>query len=141
MAHKRFTLAEATAMLPELSADLKQLQEVTQELQKQYVELQKIKARYKQAQAAGVAAGRDEDPFFELEARLEFLQMEAEVDIANFARKGVLLKMISPGLIDFPAVIDGEEVLICWKEGEERITHYHGWHDGFGGRKPLPDDQ
>ncbi|WP_020618548.1 DUF2203 domain-containing protein [Paenibacillus daejeonensis] len=140
MVQKRFTLEEATAMLPELCHDLQVVQAVTQELQKQYVDLQKIKARYKQTQAAGVKGGGAADPFFELEARLDFLQIEAEVQIANFARKGVLLKMISPGLIDFPAVIDGQEVLICWKEGEERITHYHGWHDGYSGRKPLPEE-
>ena len=140
MVQKRFTLEEATAMLPELWHDLQLVQAVTQELQKQYVDLQKIKARYKQTHAAGVNGGGAVDPFFELEARLDFLQIEAEVQIANFARKGVLLKMISPGLIDFPAVIDGQEVLICWKEGEERLTHYHGWHDGYSGRKPLPEE-
>ena len=140
MVQRRFTAAEATAMLPELSRDLKQLQEITQELQKQYVDLQKIKARYKQALAAGRVSDDGEDPFFELEAQLEFQQLEAEMLIANFSRKGVLLKMISPGLIDFPAIIEGQEALICWKEGEERITHYHGWHDGFSGRKPLPED-
>lgn len=68
------------------------------------------------------------------------MRMEAEMLIKNFARKGVQLKMISPGLVDFPARLDGEEILLCWREGEETITHYHGWNDGFMGRKWLPED-
>ncbi|MNJ78054.1 hypothetical protein D3C77_756970 [compost metagenome] len=67
------------------------------------------------------------------------MKMETELLIQNFARKGVLLKMIHPGLIDFPAELNGQQVLICWKEGEEQATHYHGWHDGFMGRKPFPE--
>ncbi|WP_238590881.1 DUF2203 domain-containing protein [Paenibacillus beijingensis] len=62
-----------------------------------------------------------------------------DLRFANFARKGVLLKMVEPGLIDFPAVVNGENVLICWKQGETHVTHYHGWHDGYQGRKPLPE--
>ncbi len=41
------------------------------------------------------------------------------------------------GLVDFPAVIDGKEVLLCWRSDEAAITHYHGYSDGYAGRKPL----
>ncbi len=57
--------------------------------------------------------------------------------IDSIHRKGEELKDIDLGLVDFPAVINGEEVLLCWKRGEETITHYHGLHDGFAGRKPI----
>jgi hypothetical protein len=132
---KIFSLSEANALLPQLNEDLLKLQELTDRIQEQYQKLQKEKAAYKRS----VPARKEKDPFFELEGRIEFMRMEAEMLIDNFTRKGVLLKMISPGLIDFPAVVDGEEVLICWKQGEERVTHYHGWHDGFAGRKKHPE--
>src|SRR5690606_31777530 len=80
-----------------------------------------------------------EDPFFREESELEFLRMEAELLLGNFERSGVLLKSIDPGLLDFPSVVNGEHVLICWREGEERAAHYHGWLDGYIGRKPHPD--
>ena len=44
------------------------------------------------------------------------------------------------GLVDFPAMIDGEEVFLCWKSDEEDIEYYHGMEEGFAGRKPIPDD-
>ncbi|PID59879.1 MAG: hypothetical protein CR986_04310 [Ignavibacteriae bacterium] len=45
----------------------------------------------------------------------------------------------SLGLVDFPALIEGKEVFLCWKSDEEKITHYHGINDGFRGRKLLPE--
>ncbi|MFN5006319.1 MAG: DUF2203 domain-containing protein [Ignavibacteria bacterium] len=42
------------------------------------------------------------------------------------------------GLVDFPAIIEGREVLLCWRSDEETITHYHGFMDGYAGRKTLP---
>lgn len=136
MENKTFTLSGANALLPVLKEDLLKLQTLTSELKHHYTELQNKKAMYKRS-SLGVQDGMD--PFFEEEGRIEFMRMEVDLLIDNFSRKGVLLKMITPGLIDFPAVVDGQEVLICWKEGEERITHYHGWNDGFIGRKPHPD--
>jgi hypothetical protein len=43
------------------------------------------------------------------------------------------------GLVDFPAMIDGTEVYLCWKSDEEDIEYYHGMDEGFAGRKPIPD--
>jgi hypothetical protein len=40
-------------------------------------------------------------------------------------------------LLDFPAVIDNEDVYLCWKLGEDRIRFYHRQDEGFSGRKPL----
>jgi len=43
------------------------------------------------------------------------------------------------GLIDFPAIIDGEEVLLCWRNDEDKILFYHGINEGYAGRKPIPN--
>jgi len=40
--------------------------------------------------------------------------------------------------VDFPAQRDGEEVLLCWRLGEEEIGFWHGLEEGFSGRRPLP---
>ena len=45
----------------------------------------------------------------------------------------------SIGLVDFPAIIDNEDVLLCWKSDEERILFYHGINEGFRGRKLIPE--
>ena len=55
-------------------------------------------------------------------------------------RLGVLVKDLDRGLVDFPALREGEEVLLCWQVGEDEIAHWHGVDEGFAGRKPLPLD-
>ena len=43
------------------------------------------------------------------------------------------------GLVDFPSVIDGQKVLLCWRSDEPDVRWYHGYHDGYSGRKPVPE--
>lgn len=44
------------------------------------------------------------------------------------------------GLVDFPSVIDGEEVLLCWHCDEPDIRFYHSAQEGFAGRRSIPQD-
>ena len=43
------------------------------------------------------------------------------------------------GLIDFPAVIEGDDVLLCWRSDEPELLYYHGIDEGYAGRKPIPE--
>ena len=56
---------------------------------------------------------------------------------ALIGASGARLKDPETGLVDFPARLDGREVLLCWRLGEERIAWYHDAEAGFRGRKPL----
>jgi hypothetical protein len=47
----------------------------------------------------------------------------------------------SIGLIDFPAIIDGQEVFLCWRSDEDDIMYYHEVEAGFAGRKLLPPEE
>nr|WP_306813112.1 DUF2203 domain-containing protein [Paenibacillus soyae] len=123
-------MEEANALLPQLKAELGRLQEMSEELEEQYIAYRMMKASYKTTKG---------DPLFELESKLDFMQVEFNLHMDNFSRQGVLVKMITPGLLDFPAIVDGEEALLCWREGEDRIAHYHGWNDGYAGRRRHPD--
>ena len=44
----------------------------------------------------------------------------------------------SIGLVDFPSVIDNQDVYLCWRSDEPEITYYHGVSEGFAGRKLIP---
>ena len=46
----------------------------------------------------------------------------------------------SIGLVDFPALIDAQEVFLCWRSDEDRIEYYHGVSEGFAQRKSIPED-
>ena len=73
------------------------------------------------------------------EKRMEH-QSLAEVMKSNLERilsTGCVIKDLDVGLLDFPAIIDNEEVYLCWKLGEDRIRFYHRQNEGFSGRKPL----
>jgi hypothetical protein len=50
---------------------------------------------------------------------------------------GGMVKDVGEGLVDFLARREGEDVLLCWKLGEDEIAHWHGLEEGFAGRKPL----
>ncbi len=54
---------------------------------------------------------------------------------------GVEVKDIDEGLVDFPALREGEPVLLCWKLGEDEIRYWHTLEGGFAGRRPLPLDE
>ncbi len=45
----------------------------------------------------------------------------------------------SIGLVDFPAIIYGKEVFLCWRSDEENISFYHETDKGYAGRKPIPE--
>jgi len=48
------------------------------------------------------------------------------------------VKGLAPLLLDFPAELDGEPVLLCWLEGDRDLLWYHRLDLGFAGRRPLP---
>jgi hypothetical protein len=56
-----------------------------------------------------------------------------------FTRQGIQVKGVAPALLDFPAEFGGREILLCWLDGEDDITHYHDADAGFAGRAPLSD--
>jgi hypothetical protein len=68
------------------------------------------------------------------------IQSEADAIAAcaeHISGAGAQIKSLEEGLLDFPSRRDGEEVLLCWKLGEEEIGYWHRADEGFAGRKPL----
>lgn len=70
----------------------------------------------------------------------EVKALEARIaEIAGwFGEQGIEIKGIAPVLVDFPAVLDGVSVRLCWIEGEAGLGWYHRSELGFPGRRPLP---
>ncbi len=52
---------------------------------------------------------------------------------------GVELKDPTRGLLDFPALLDGRDILLCWEIGEDVVDHWHETHTGFAGRRPISE--
>lgn len=68
------------------------------------------------------------------------LEAELEENLRELEAMGCYFKDwdFSVGLVDFPAMIDGETVFLCWRSDEKELAWYHRIEDGFQGRKPLP---
>jgi hypothetical protein len=60
--------------------------------------------------------------------------------VDEIAGHGAEVKDLDTGLIDFPALRNGETVLLCWQLGEDEIGFWHGTDAGYAGRRPLPLD-
>ena len=58
-------------------------------------------------------------------------------DIEGLEKRGIMIKSVDDGLLDFPSLRFDEEVWLCWKYGESEIKFWHGRDEGFMGRKPL----
>jgi hypothetical protein len=50
---------------------------------------------------------------------------------------GAIVKDFDTGLVDFPSVREGEDVLLCWQLGEDEVAFWHPVDSGFADRRPL----
>ena len=75
-----------------------------------------------------------------IEAIIKPFKLEEVKDaLAEIDSIGVQVKDIDIGLLDFPCIVEGQVVLLCWKMGEDAITHWHSPEEGFAGRKPIDE--
>jgi hypothetical protein len=72
-----------------------------------------------------------------LRAEHQQLTSTMKASLEKIMETGCVIKDLDIGLLDFPAIIDNQEVYLCWKLGEDRIRFYHRQDEGFAGRKPL----
>ena len=66
---------------------------------------------------------------------VEFKRIEDNVKALNTL--GCVLKDIVSGLVDFPAIREGREILLCWRYDEPQVLYWHDLQSGFAGRQPI----
>jgi hypothetical protein len=128
-----FTLEEANAALVELRPVVERMVEHRRNL---------TEAQTRQAElVARVASNGGDMVPSDLHELAETIQSEADA-ISDCAEQinaaGAQVKSLEDGLLDFPAKRGEEDILLCWKLGEDEIGYWHGIDEGFSGRKPLP---
>ncbi|MGA2696839.1 MAG: DUF2203 domain-containing protein [Terriglobales bacterium] len=135
MADRTFTLDEAQSLLPVLESLLRTSIEGKKLIETVDEEFQDLAHRVflrgglsvNIVQVARRKAERER-------AILKTKDAMAEIDSI-----GVQVKDLDIGLLDFPCEVDGQIILLCWKLGEQGITHWHGTDEGFAGRKPIDE--
>ena len=124
MHHRHYTVAEANAKLDLVGRIVRRIRDargqlVVEGFNPQFVSL---------AELSGGAYPGPEHASAALQVALGFAQLE-ELD--------VVVRDLERGLIDFPSLLGGEEVYLCWLLDEPEVGHWHAPESGFGGRHPL----
>jgi hypothetical protein len=136
MAPRYFTPEEANELLPEVRS-------AAEDLVEHRGAARAVAAKRAQLVSRIAGNGGDFDPQEPRELEEEFERETTAITeaLARLERLGVVVKDADQGLVDFPALrANGEEVLLCWRVGEDEIAYWHGLEEGFAGRKPLPLD-
>ena len=135
MAEKYFNRCEAEGLLPMIEDCLESALHQKQEISGLDEELSRAAARI-------MVLGGSFPPYTDLakkKAERDKFASKLEEALNKIHQTGCIVKDLDQGLVDFPSLLKGEEVYLCWKLGEERIEYWHGIHEGFAGRKPLDD--
>ena len=130
---KIFTLSEAQTLLPVLESLLRRAQTAGARAAELESEMQELSRRIFMSGGMYVNVAKAARRRAEREKALQ----EARDTLAEIDEIGVQVKDLEKGLLDFPSVMDGRTVLLCWKLGEKEICYWHSEKDGFAGRKPL----
>jgi hypothetical protein len=87
--------------------------------------------------------GRDDEAATAVEEEeRELIQQDILYSMEELERLGASFKdwNFDVGLVDFPSVIHGEEVLLCWRSDEDAVRFFHAPDTGFDGRQRIPDE-
>ncbi|MBS1873441.1 MAG: DUF2203 domain-containing protein [Acidobacteria bacterium] len=131
-----FTLAQAERLLPKIERAMRRALELAELHQKAESGLQDTLRRL--SMLGGAVA--DRRAISELKDRRDQAAAQVNDVISEIHGQGCQVKDLRLGLVDFPTLYRGDEVLLCWRFGEERIAYWHGLEEGFRGRKPLDQD-
>jgi hypothetical protein len=79
------------------------------------------------------------DPLSERQHRLIELDGQIKALMAQLEDRGCYYKdwNFEIGLVDFPAIIHGQQALLCWRSDEPAVAWFHGYEEGFAGRRPV----
>lgn len=129
---KIFTVEEANRALPLVRAIVSDLAELSRDVVGRRQRLNHL------------TAGRDiqrgdpyDDELAQMEKDLEKDTVRLQGYVEELRHLGVEPKNGPEGLVDFPSMMDGELVLLCWKLGEPEVLYWHRPEDGYAGRQPL----
>ncbi len=134
---KYFTIDEAEKLLPEVTKLLTQVQITKLKIEA----LSRARELLQISIGASAPEGNDFLVHQDIKSHKEFHKLHYEffTIIDDLTEKGCILKDIDEGLIDFNFKFEGRNVLLCWKQGEQKIEHWHELDIGYEGRQKIVD--
>ena len=133
---RRFTLAEAQSLIPRVDSLLREAVSLKSDYQEADQAIQATAHRV--SMMGGVIVDRDRA--IDDKNRRDSVMTKLRAAIDEVQEIGCAIKDLDTGLIDFPTLLRGVEVYLCWKLGEPAIGYWHGVEEGFRGRKAIDQD-
>lgn len=130
---KQFTVEEAEALIPQLELIMLSIMDNKRNAADLAEELAKLQREARKTEGKGV----DPSHLMNKQTEIDFLVQIISEGLEALENLGGMPKDLDMGLVDFPATIDGESVLLCWRYGEKSIDYYHNLSEGFSGRRPV----
>jgi len=129
-----FTIEAANALLPRLRVLMQQQMERRGEIEQRLEQLSKLLG-----DVPSSIQIEDSDSVFVRELKQDLIERVDRYQSAwhEVEEMGAVLKDARSGLVDFYGQVDGKLVWLCWKFGEDAVTHYHRLEEGFAARKPI----
>jgi hypothetical protein len=128
---KLFTREEAEALLPKIEPLLQEIQQLGREIAEHESHLQVDQTKL---MSNGHKPPADTET---LQNEVRILNRRIRANVDAILAMGVIVKDLAEGLIDFPSLLHGREVYLCWRLGEDGIHWWHEIEGGFAGRQPL----
>ena len=127
---KLFTLEEAERTLP-------LVRRIVQDLTREYPGWRAAVSRYELLSGGARAEWGETGEL--LAAREEVTRHADRINrfLQELESIGCVFKGFDAGLVDFYSLREDRPVFLCWRLGEERITHWHEIDAGFTGRQPI----
>ena len=135
-AHGAWTLDEANAALPEVRSLLTQGRTHLAQLRDVEQHLEDLRIVWGDAVLAVACPGHAE--FAAYYATFTATRDAFQKVLLRFHALGVEVKDVDQGLVDFRGTVGTEPAYLCWKDGEDRVAHWHPLEGGFAARRPLP---
>ena len=132
MNRKTFTLEEARGLVDWLENIFRSVDPIRNRLTELGEQIRKI-----QTGIASNGGGASNEQFEMYQRDFDETAHRIEELIKPINDKGILVKSIQQGLVDFPSIREGREVYLCWQLGEQSVMFWHEVDIGFMGRKPL----
>lgn len=133
MEKKYFTLDEANQMLPYIRKTLIELRDLKKQVAQKIIDIEMAGIDLQKLTQSETLNQNEKDHLVALQQLADELQDR----VYEMTAQGILLKDIEKGLVDFYCLFPGEEVLLCWQEGESEIQYFHSVDSGFSGRRSL----
>lgn len=129
---RNFTPDEANELLPTVRLLVERMVEAKRALDAAQAEADDVSVRI-----SGNGGGLPPARLAEVDAGVSRRATELARVLEEIQALGVVVKDLDTGLVDFPSVRDGRDVLLCWQLGEDDVAFWHGYDDGYAGRRPI----